>query len=319
MKPTVIVAIMAAAVLVAAGCIVVMTNNGDRNECDVAVTMGWEKEMVDTISGGALNTVALMDPNTSPHASYSSTGTIQYLYNADLYIMIGSGVEWEESMVLNLGSTLTTDTISCMDMLEEHETHEHEADEEESENDGHSHSSHIWVSPEHLGMIAEGITEALKERYPQMSAALDSGLADYLSELGTLEEAVEDMIRNISAGQTIFVWHNAWEPFMGYLNEIANEVYGTDAYGHENPFLNVVSAEDAGAGDSPTVGTIQFLYEHSVNDTIYVSPFDAGSQYKTFFESNGYIVKTVNATAAAFLDEMGAFISYLDDTLEEAE
>ncbi len=316
MKYTALIAIMVAA-LVAAGAFIVITNDSDgKRDCDIAVTMGWQKEMVDTISQGGLDVAVLMTENTSPHAMYSTTSSIEYLHNADLFFEIGSGVEWEESMISNVKDAISTPTVSCMDMMPSEHEHEHSHDHEEGH--GHNHESHIWVDPENLESISKGIADVLREKFPQVADKIDDGLNDYLNRLSKITDSIEDLVMNKAPDQTIFVWHNAWDPLMEYVNSTAEHLTGTH-YCEHHPFMNIESGESAGAGDSPTVSTIEYMNNHLVNKTIYVSPFDTASQYKSIFEQNGFNVIGINPTAWDFLENLGAFIDHLNDTLNDKE
>ncbi|MDR1690894.1 MAG: zinc ABC transporter substrate-binding protein [Candidatus Methanoplasma sp.] len=345
MKPAIIISVLVAVVVVVAAAFIVLTNNpGDKKECDVVVTMGWEKEIIDRISDDSLNVQVLMQENTSPHAAYTTTSTVEYLNNAKLFVKIGSGVEWEDSMLE--GVSFSTPTISCMDLIEAaeeggHEGHDHGEEEhahEEDEHAGHdhgeeehvheegedahgeeehahNHDSHVWASPEHLEFIAEGLAEKLKETFPDVADKIDAHR--YIHYMEHAVGVINSIITEKAPGQTIFVWHNAWNPLAAYMNEVATETLGTE-YNEDNPFLKIYSAEEAGGGDTPTIDTVQTMYSlgEGGKKTIYVSPFDTASQYRSLFEGEGFTVEEINPTAGAFIAELDKFAHSLHDLLD---
>jgi len=331
---------LAVSMMLVVAAFVILTNNPDnKRECDVVVTMAWQKEMVDIISQGELDVVVLMDPNTSPHSAYSSTSSIEYLYNATLFIEIGSGVEWEISMLHGVKADLSTPTISCMELLERggghhHGGHDHgDHDDDDCGCGGHDEphvcDSHIWANPEYLWIIATELAEELLTYFPWLDEdSVADGLDYYLNDpadgLGHIMLVIDRIVggtesRANASGQTILVWHNAWAPLMEYINEAANKAIGDDIYDEDNPYIKVVSGEPTGGGGSVTPSSIiDFLdgitFEHK--KYIYVSPFDTAYQYKSTFEDHGYTVVLVNPTAENWLTELDDFVHHLRDTLD---
>ena len=331
MKSTVVIAtVMVAAVLVGAAAFVILTNSDERHECDVVVTMGWQKEIVDEISQGQLNTVVLMPENANPHSFSSSSSSIQYLYNATLFIEIGSGVDWEDGLLKNnVRSDILksgTNIVSCADLINHDHEHSGECD----------HNSHIWVNPEYLGDIATELRDVLKSYFSWLDDdGLDEGLAYYLYEkdrhgesggLKHIKDLVEEIVSGSATrfpavpGQTVFVWHNAWDPLIDYINEVASagstsyyidhDLRHDDPKRYDNSFIRIISGEDFGGGAAPTVSTVDNMAKLSGTGmtNIYVSPFDVASQYGELFKEHGFEIVPANPTAGNWLSALDGFL-----------
>jgi len=268
----------------------------------------------------------MMPANANPHVPSSSASSIQYLFNATLFIEIGSGVEWEEAMLTqSVRSDLRksdTAIVSCMDMLGLGHDHDHDDCE-------HNHNSHIWANPVHLRTIAEELKDVLLEHFPWLGEDAEHGLDYYLNEMGHggLNHMIQLVDRIITGrgvwlpaepGQTIFVWHNAWDPLMDLFNERANILLEPeDPFDDDDPFIKVVSGEK-GIGDTPTVSDIgSYFGTPGQNNKIFVSPFDAASQYSAMFEQAGYEVVLINPTAEDWLNQLDTFLHDLRSSLCE--
>jgi len=214
-----------------------------------------------------------------------------------------------------------------MEMLGLGQEHDHGDCEHDHGDCEHDHNSHIWANPVYLKTIAIELKDVLLEHFPWLGEDAEYGLDYYLNEKGHggLNHMIELVDRIIAGrgtwlpaepGQDIFVWHNAWGPLMDLFNERANELLDPDdPYDDDNPFIRIVSGEK-GIGDSPTVFDItEYFGTPDRDNKVFVSPFDAASQYRAMFEQAGYEVVLINPTAEGWLNQLDTFLHDLRSSL----
>lgn len=293
MKNTTLIAIIAAAALIIAGVAIVLTNeNNSNNDKDtIVVTMGWQKDMLDTICDGQLNVVQMLADGVSPHEEYSTPSNVISLHSASIYFEIGSGVEWEEEFFsdvkADLPSSLTI--VNCNDSIEYTALVNPEAEEGSSETD-----PHIWTSPEILKEIAAVALEQLITSYPEYKDVFTTGYDSYIGEVDHAEDYIANALSNIASGQTVVVWHPAWQYFL--CQYLGMDMVGIEVGGEVE--MEDVSSKMAGCS------------------ILYSSPFDEGAEFAdALSEGYGITVKLVNPTASNILSELMKFADYLKNDL----
>ena len=300
------VLILVSALLVFGGTVtaVVLSEANSDGRPTIAVTMAWEQDMVGSIAGDGYNVVSMLQANTDPHESYSQPNNIAYLYTADVYFTIGSGVEWEEFFLDDVRSDIPS-SVRMVDLAESIDYdplppaghHHHDGDD-----DDHDHESdpHIWTSPSIVRKMAAAVTGVLKETYPDDAAVFDANLATYNGRIDAIDAQASGLATALSdhgiSDMNIIVWHPAWQ----YLLEqyaasfgMHLEMVAVEANGEVEPSAAVSMIQDEGC------------------DTVYVSVTDEGYENRSIIEEQGIAVRVVNPTPEDILASVSDFLSYI--------
>ena len=280
----------------------------------ITVTMAWEQDMVASIAGDGYNVVSMLQANTDPHESYSQPNNVAYLYAADIYFLIGSGVEWEEVFLDDVRSNIPS-SVRMVDLAESIEYdplppvgHHHHGDEHDDDHEEHEHESdaHIWTSPTIVRKIASAVTEVLKGTYPEDASVFDSNLSAYNGRIDAVDSQAASLATALSDhgidDMHIMVWHPAWQ----YLLEQYAASFGMG--------LEMIAIETNGEVE-PSAAVAMILDEGC--DTVYVSVTDEGYENRSILEEQGISVRVVNPTPEDTLASVSDFLSYILEDIGE--
>lgn len=131
----------------------------------VGVTINPLKEFTEIIGGDKVEVFSIIPNGVDPHDFDPKPKDIERLYNGDMFIYNGLGMEeWLDSVL----STIEGQDISLVNSSENVDVieivEEEHSDESAEEHDGHDHGTqdpHIWLSLKEATTQAENIKEAL--------------------------------------------------------------------------------------------------------------------------------------------------------------
>ena len=302
------VLILVSAVLVFGGTgVAVAVSESESDDLPViVVSMAWQKDMVQEVAGDGYRVVSMLQANTSPHENYSQPTDIAYLYTADIYFMIGSGVEWEEIFLDDVRSNIpdSVDMVSLADSIEYDPLppveHHHEHGEHEH-HEGEESDPHIWTSPAIVKKMAVAVAQKLKDTYPADSAVFDANLASYEGRIAAVDAEAQALFEYIGGTEYhVMVWHPAWQYFLSQYCAS----FGMD--------LDMVAIETS--GEVEPSAAIEMIEDEGC-DTVYVSVTDEGYENRSVIEEHGISVRVVNPTPADILDSVEDFLRYLKEDL----
>ncbi len=302
MKSSHIAMIVAAVVVIGAiSAFVIYDNSEDDDRQTITVTMEWEKSIIESISGDEYNVVSFMSADESPHTATPSSSNIADLYDSVIYFEIGSGVEFETSMLTDdVVSEIpsTVEVVLLADYVDELiDTDGNSVSEVTSSTD-----PHIWTSPDNLADIAEIIMEKLSELNPDNASLYEENYEAYLDEIDAVNEKMEtlaDLIDSLDENDlTVIVWHPAWRYFLlqyadSYLSDGSISMYAIE-----------------GNGEATMSDAITMISEQD-NNVLYVSPTDEGYEYMDALEDEGIVVEVVDPTGSDALEQISLFIDLL--------
>ena len=191
-----IVFLLAAA---AAGC--TGTDRQDGGEVVVAVTIPPEEEFVERVGGDHVRVILLVPPGADPHTYEPPPGTLADVAGADMYAVVGSGIEfelaWREKIAALNPGMLVVDCSRGVDLITT-------GDAEHGGTD-----PHIWTSPKNAKVMVEEIREGLIAVDPENAEDYRRNADVYLGELDALDAEIADALA--AAGvKTIMVYHSSW-------------------------------------------------------------------------------------------------------------
>ncbi|WP_292729654.1 metal ABC transporter solute-binding protein, Zn/Mn family [Methanoculleus sp.] len=176
----------------------------DRQQDDrvvVAVTIPPEQEFVERIGGDHVRVILLVPPGADPHTYEPPPGVLADVAEADMYAVVGSGIEfelaWQEKIAALNPDMLVVDCSQGVDLISTGEG-------------GHPGSDpHIWVSPRNAKVMVENIREGLVEVDPANANDYNRNAAAYQEELDTLDVEIAGALAE-SGTTKVMVYHSSW-------------------------------------------------------------------------------------------------------------
>ena len=215
----------------------------------VYATIPPQKEMIEAIGGDKVNVNIIVPEGGDPHTADLKPSQLADLSNARMYVMIGSGIEFEvksidKIMDLNKNMLLVDSSrgIQLMEMTEN--DHEGEGGKD----------PHIWTSLRNGKIMAQNIYEGLITVDPNNKDYYLNNRDDYLKKLDEADNYIKNELKDIN-NRSFMISHPSWSYFAKdyNLNQIAIEVEGKE------PTLQSLAR------------TIEQAKEENIN-TIFISP-----------------------------------------------
>ncbi len=186
----------------AAGC--TGADRQDDGKIVVAVTIPPEQEFVERVGGDHVRVILLVPPGADPHTYEPPPGIIAELAEADVYAVVGSGIEfeftWKDKIAAMNPTMLVVDCSRGVDLISTGEG-------------GHPGTDpHTWLSPRCAKVMVENICQGLIEVDPEGADAYRRNADRYLDELDALDEEIAGALA-ASGVERIMVYHPSWAYF----------------------------------------------------------------------------------------------------------
>ncbi len=276
----------------------------------VVVTILPQKEFVRQVARDKVDITVMVQPGASPHTYEPTPSQMMAVAQADVYLKVGSGVEfelaWMDKLISQNRDMLVVDCSDGIHLIEISANHEHEEESHEYENnhesDDHHHPEgmdpHIWMSPKNAMMMVQNICEGLVQVDPENQSYYESNRDSYIAELTKLDQEMESGLAN-ATNRVFMVYH----PAFGYL---AHEYH-----------LEMIAVEDE--GKEPTAAGLAQLIdqarEHDIQ-VIFVEPqFDPDSAETIADEISGEVV-LIDPLAEDYIVNMVKIKTALIDAME---
>lgn len=181
---------------------------------------------IENIGGDRVDVTTLIPPGGNPHTYEPTARQMNILSRADLYVKVGSGIEFElmwmkkiESLNKNMPVCDSSKGIALIE-VNDHEV-EHEHIKEHKQEDMHSHHGrkdpHIWLSPVNAINISKNIKSSLSEIDPEHSGYYSKNASSLINDLKILKQSIAGNLKNIKKRE-IFIFHPAWAYFARDFN-----------------------------------------------------------------------------------------------------
>lgn len=183
----------------------------DDSKISIVTTIYPVYDFACNIAGDKAEVINLVPAGMEPHDFELSTGDMQLIEQADVFIYNGAGMEHFVDKTLASISNKELIVVECakeIALIEASHSHEHE-EEGEVQLDPHT-----WLSVSNAILEAEAIKSALVELDSDNAEYYESNFDAYKEELTQLHELYQTELSNLS-NDTIVVAHEAF----GYLCE----------------------------------------------------------------------------------------------------
>jgi zinc transport system substrate-binding protein len=176
----------------------------------VAVTLLPQAGFVEAVGGERVDVVVMVPPGASPHTYELTPEQMVRLSQAEVYVKVGTPVEFELVWMDRLTSAnddmLIVDCSHGIDLIHSHE------EEEGANHDHHGVDPHIWLSVSNAIIMVENICEGLMAVDSGNEAYYRANCAAYVAQLRGLQEDLAESMASLEGG-TFIVFH----PSFGYF------------------------------------------------------------------------------------------------------
>jgi len=207
------------------------------DKLNVVVSILPQAYFVEQIGKDKVDVSVMIPPGGNPHTYEPTPGQLKDLSRADIYVKVGSGVEfelaWMDKLVSFNKNMLVCDSskgIKLIAMTEHH--HEDEAESRHHGEEDHHHGGkdpHVWLSPSNAIVMVSNIRDAMIKRDPQNEQFYRDNASRLVLELSDLKQEIESMLANLPT-RTFMIFHPAWGYFASDFNlrQVAAEECGKD-------------------------------------------------------------------------------------------
>ena len=261
----------------------------------VVVTIPPLAEYVESVGGEKVDVTVMVPAGVEPHTYEPTTGQMVAVSEADVYVKVGSGIEfevsWMDRIIEQNKDMLVVDCAKGIDLIEMEHDHGGEEYDHEQEEEGDVRTGkdpHIWLSPNNAMTMVENICSGLVQFDSENEPYYVQNRDNYLARLAQLDRDIEEDFSGIE-NRRFIVFHPAWGYFaQDYdLEQLAVEIEGKE----------------------PTAGDIAYLIEEALENEIkvvFASPqFDAKSAEVIAEEIDG-VVLYIDPLAGDYVDNMYA-------------
>ncbi|MDN7012220.1 zinc ABC transporter substrate-binding protein [Methanoculleus sp. FWC-SCC3] len=264
-----------------AGC----TNTDRQNGGDVivAVTIPPEQEFVEQVGGDHVRVILLVPPGADPHTYEPPPGVLADVAEADMYAVVGSGIEfeltWQGKIAALNPEMLVVDCSRGVDLIAVGDAEHGGAD------------PHIWASPKNAKIMVENIREGFITVDPDNAEDYRRNADAYLGELDALDAEIAGALAE-SGVKKVMVYHSSW-------------AYLARDYG----FIEVPIESE---GKEPSPQRIEHLIKQAEEEevrVIFASPEHSTRSAEVIADAIGGTVVTVNPLAKDYLANMRHVVS----------
>ncbi len=253
-----------------AGCTDADGEMEDNDRIAVVVTIPPQQEFVERVGGDHVRVILLVPPGADPHTYEPAPAVLAAVAEADLYAMVGSGIEFEIAWgekIAALNPDMTV--VNCSQGVE-----------------FIAADPHIWTSPRNAKIMVENIRDGLIEADPENAEDYRRNAAAYLDDLDALDAEISALIAG-SGVRVVLVDHPSW-------------AYLARDYGFEE-----VAIESEGKEPSPKrIEHLIRLAEEEGVRVVFASPEHSTRSAGVIAEAIGGSVVTVSPLKKDYLDNM---------------
>jgi zinc transport system substrate-binding protein len=281
LAPLVLLSLVATTLLY--GCI----DPEETGKIGVVVTLPPQKEMIEAIGGDMVKVTVMVPAGENPHSYAPTPSQMVDLARAELYLKVGSGVEFELTYLDEIASQ--NENLAIVDcsldiVLIDAEDHHHGKGDSDDSHLGKD--PHYWLSPANAKTMVRNICDGLVSLDPANRDLYETNRDAYLERLDQLDAEIRGILHDLE-NREILVYHPAW-------------AYFAEAYG-----LVELPVEEEGKqpGPADVAGVVDQAREHGIK-VIFVSPQFDQTSAKTIAQEIGGRVLTLNPLPEDYVENL---------------
>ncbi len=288
--------VLALSVLALAG-LAVSCGGGDETaegQIRVVVSILPQAEFVEQVGGEKVDVTAMVPSGADPHTYEVTPGQMKALAKADMYAMVGSGIEFELVWMDRLeAANKDMLVVDCSKGIELIPMTAAEEGEEEGGMD-----PHIWMSPANAEVMVRNIADGLAAVDPEDRSYYEANRDAYLEELTRLDREIRDGLSGVT-NRRFMVYH----PAFGYFAEQYD--------------LTMLAIEEE--GKEPTAAGIAHLIDQAKEygvKVIFASPQFNPQSAEVIADEIGGRVVFIDPLAEDYVENLRALLDELVQAME---
>ncbi|EAI4429250.1 zinc ABC transporter substrate-binding protein [Campylobacter lari] len=178
----------------------------------ISVSIPPQAFFVKKIAQDSVETNILIPPNSDEHNFDFKPQALKKLEQSKIYFL--ADLELEKMLEEKFKSTLKNVKIvninEGVSLLEEEQEHAHEKHvHHHHEEHSHAKDPHVWLDPILVKKLAQNITKALSETFPENKTFYENNLQAFEKELDAIDLTIKNKLKNIKKNEFI-VYHPSW-------------------------------------------------------------------------------------------------------------
>ncbi|HED6851754.1 TPA: zinc ABC transporter substrate-binding protein [Campylobacter coli] len=178
----------------------------------ISVSIPPQAFFVEKIAKDSVEINILIPPNSDEHTMEFKPQALKKLEQSKIYFL--ADLELEKILGEKFKSVLKNVKIVNINegihLLEGRHDHEHDHDGHHAEEEHAEHNDpHVWLDPILVKKLAQNITQALVQSFPNNKEFYEANLANFLKELDQMDAQIAEKLKNIKRNEFI-VYHPSW-------------------------------------------------------------------------------------------------------------
>lgn len=240
-----------------------------KNKINVVVTIPPQAEFVEKIGGDKVNVSIMVPAGASPHTYEPTPRQLTDLSRANVYMAVGSGVEFELAWLDKIKDLAQIPFVNCSENIQIL-----------------NKDPHIWLSLKNAKIIVDNIYRGLADIDSDNSAYYENNKNNYLVELDKLNAETEQLAAR-KENKIFLTYHPAWAYF---CRDYGLEQVAIEQEGKETTSQNIIDAVNQAKNNNIKI--------------IFTSPeFDTKNAEVIAKEINGQIA-LISPLAGNYLENM---------------
>jgi zinc transport system substrate-binding protein len=175
----------------------------------VVVTIPPLADLVEKVGRDRVKVITMVPPGASPHTYEPTPGQMALLSEADLYIKVGTPVEfelvWLDKMIAMNRTMRVCDASDGVFLIHTHEpAHDHA--------NANAVDPHTWLSIRNAQTMIDNISRALASIDQEYDTMYYNNAIKFRARLDSLDQSIADMVAQ-KKKKMFIVYHSAWNYF----------------------------------------------------------------------------------------------------------
>lgn len=243
----VFVLLLSLALILTSGCTEGPEASASLDKPIVAVSILPQAEFVEKIAGDNVKVLVMVPAGADPHTYEITSGQLRDLSRAQMYVKVGSGLDFErvwmdrliaqnpDMLIVDSSNGVTFRTMEAHSHDDEEYAEEHDSEGSYEEHGAEEHNEsltkdpHIWTSPQQAKIMVNNTYAGLVEIDPDNKELYMQNRDAYLAELDAVDATIRETLAG-KEGSSFIVYHPSWGYFAETygLNEISVEIEGKE-------------------------------------------------------------------------------------------
>lgn len=252
-------------------------------------------DFIKQVAGDNVGVRVLLPPGVSPHTFEPTSKAIKDISEAQVFIKIGSGLEfWAEKIIKSSGNKKLI-VIDCSEGLSliklQEKQHSHHISE---------YDPHIWLNPLNVIKIIDKIQETFSKVDPLNAALYKKNAESYKESIFKLDNEIANRVKNLKIKEYV-TFHPAWNYFSKrYGLKVAGVIEESPGKEPGPKYINKIIKEIKRIGSKVVFVEPQFnpkiasvIAKEANAQIVYLDPIGGQKGKETYVEMMKYNISAI--------------------------